>query len=55
MKPDVERGAWIIAAYKVIGDYNPDDPAFDAFEALIKAARAGELFSAIRSLGERTW
>jgi hypothetical protein len=51
MKPDVERGAWIIAAYKVIADYNSDDPAFDAFEALIKAARAGELFSAIRSLG----
>jgi hypothetical protein len=51
MKPDVERGAWIIAVYKVIANYNSDDPAFDAFEALIKAARAGELFSAIRSLG----
>jgi hypothetical protein len=51
MKPDVERGAWIIAAYKVIADCNSDDPAFDSFEALIKAARAGELFSAIRSLG----
>jgi len=51
MKPDLERGAWIIAAYKVIADYNSDDPAFDSFEALIKAARAGELFSAIRSLG----
>jgi hypothetical protein len=51
MKPDVERGAWIIAIYKVIADYNSDDPAFDAFEALIKAARAGEIFSAIRSAG----
>jgi DNA-binding transcriptional ArsR family regulator len=51
MKPDVERGAWVIAVYKVIADYNSDDPAFDAFEALIKAARVGELFSAIRSSG----
>jgi hypothetical protein len=51
VKPDVELGAWIVAAYKVISEYDAEHPAFDSFEALIKAARTGELLSAIRSMG----
>ncbi len=46
-----EQGAWIIAIYKVISQYDTDHPSFDPFEAIIKAGRAADLFSATRSLG----
>lgn len=51
MKPEIELGAWIVAAHKVISKYNIDHPALDPFEAIIVAGRAADLFSATRSLG----
>jgi hypothetical protein len=51
MKPEVLKGAWIIAVNKVVSKYPIDDPALDPFEATIIAGRIGELFSATRSLG----
>lgn len=54
MKNHIQQGAWIIATNKVLSKYNVDQPAFDPFEATITAGRAGELFSAIRSLGTIT-
>src|SRR5262245_48616538 len=51
MTPEVERGAGVIAARRVISKYPTDHPAFDAFDALLKAGRAGDLFSSTRALG----
>ena len=51
MKDKISNGAWIIAANKVLSQFNLEQPVFDPFEATITAGRAGELFSAIRSLG----
>ena len=51
MTPEVELGAWVIATHKVISKYPTDHPAFDAFDALLKAGKAGDLFSATRALG----
>jgi hypothetical protein len=51
MTPEVALGAWVVAAHKVISKYPNDHPAFDAFEALPKAGRAGDFFSATRALG----
>lgn len=54
MNVNTEQGAWIIAIYKVISQYDVDHPSFDPFEAIIKAGRAADLFSATRSLGAVT-
>jgi hypothetical protein len=51
MKPEVLAGAWVIAANKVLSKFNTDDPSFEPFEAILMAGRAGELFSATRSMG----
>ena len=51
MNSHIQQGALIIATNKLLSKYNLDHPAFDPFDALIKAGRAGELFSAIRALG----
>jgi hypothetical protein len=51
MKNHIQQGVWIIATNKVLSKYNLDQPVFDPFDATITAGRAGELFSAIRSLG----
>ena len=51
MKSYIQQGAWIIATNKVLSKFNLDQPVFDPFDATITAGRAGELFSAIRSLG----
>ena len=51
MKNKIYNGAWIVATNKVLSQFNLDQPVFDPFEATIIAGRAGELFSAIRSLG----
>ncbi len=48
----MEQGAWVIAAHKVIAKYPTDHPAFDSFDALLSAGRAGDLFSATRALGK---
>jgi hypothetical protein len=40
MKPEIELGAWIVAAHKVISKYNIDHPALDPFEAIIVGGRA---------------
>lgn len=50
--PETELGAWVVAAHKVISKYPSDHPAFDAFDALPKAGRAGDFFSATRALGD---
>jgi hypothetical protein len=42
-------GAWIVAVYKVLSQYNSDEPALDPLEAIIKAGRAAEIFSAVRA------
>lgn len=47
----IDIGAWIVAVYKVLSQYNTDDPALDDLEAIITAGRTAELFSAVRSLG----
>jgi hypothetical protein len=52
MTPEIELGAWVIAAHKVISKFPTEHPAFDAFDALLKAGRAGDLFSATRAQGE---
>src|SRR5712692_2230865 len=52
MTPEMLVGAWVIAANKVLSKFNTDDPAFEPFEAIILAGRAGELFSATRSMGK---
>jgi len=52
MKPEVDLGAWIVAVYKVVSQYNVDDPALDPLEAIVTAGRAADLFSATRSLGK---
>jgi len=52
MKPEIELGAWIVAAHKVISKYDVDHPALDPFEAIIIGGRAADLFSATRSLGK---
>jgi hypothetical protein len=52
MTPEMLVGAWVIAANKVLSKYNTDDAAFEPFEAIILAGRAGELFSATRSMGK---
>lgn len=51
MESNIQQGAWIIATNKVLSKFNLDQPVFDPFDATITAGRAGELFSAIRSLG----
>jgi hypothetical protein len=51
MTPEIELGAWVVAAHKVISKYPNDHPAFDAFEALPKAGKAADFFSATRALG----
>ena len=51
MTPEIELGAWVIAAHKVISKFPTEHPAFDAFDALLKAGRAGDLFSATRAQG----
>jgi hypothetical protein len=51
MSKKSEQGAWIVAIYKVISEYNVDHPSFDQLEAIITAGRAADLFSATRSLG----
>ena len=51
MESYIQQGAWIIATNKVLSKFNLDQPVFDPFDATITAGRAGELFSAIRSLG----
>lgn len=47
-----DTGAWIVAVYKVLSQYNTDEPALDPLEAIIKAGRAAELFSAVRAAGK---
>ncbi len=37
--------------YKVLSQYNTDEPALDPLEAIIKAGRAAEVFSAVRATG----
>jgi hypothetical protein len=51
MTPEMLAGSWVIVANKVVSKFNTDDPAFEPFEAIILAGRAGELFSATRSMG----
>ena len=51
MESHIQQGAWIIATNKVLSKFNLDQLVFDPFDATITAGRAGELFSAIRSLG----
>ena len=46
-----DTGAWLVAIYKVLSQYNTDEPALDPLEAVIKAGRTAELFSAIRATG----
>jgi hypothetical protein len=43
-------GAWLTVLYKAFRPYDQTEPAFDAFEATILAAKAGVLLSSIRSL-----
>ena len=52
MTPEMLVGAWVIAANKILSKFNTDDPSFEPFEAIILAGRAGELFSATRSMGK---
>jgi len=54
MNEKSEQGAWVIAIYKAISQYNVDHPSFDPFKAIIIAGRAADLFSATRSLGIMT-
>jgi hypothetical protein len=49
---DVELGAWIVAAHKVLSRYSVDQPALDSLEAIVVAGRTADLFSATRSLGK---
>jgi hypothetical protein len=51
MKSEVELGAWITAAYKVLSKYSIDQPALDPLEAIVTGGRAADFFSATRSLG----
>lgn len=46
-----DTGAWLVAVYKVLSQYSLDEPALDPLEAIIKAGRAAELFSAVRAAG----
>jgi hypothetical protein len=46
-----DTGAWLVAVYKVLSQYSTDEPALDPLEAIIKAGRAAELFSAVRAAG----
>jgi hypothetical protein len=46
-----DTGAWLVAVYKVLSQYSTDEPALDPLEAIIKAGRAAELFSAVRATG----
>jgi len=46
-----DTGAWLVAVYKVLSEYSTDEPALDPLEAIIKAGRAAELFSAVRATG----
>jgi hypothetical protein len=46
-----DKGAWLVAVYKVLSQYSTDEPALDPLEAIIKAGRAAELFSAVRAAG----
>jgi len=46
-----DAGAWLVAVYKVLSQFSTDEPALDSLEAIIKAGRAAELFSAVRSVG----
>jgi hypothetical protein len=45
-----DTGAWLVAVYKVLSQYNTDEPALDPLEAIIKSGRAAELFSAVAQL-----
>jgi hypothetical protein len=51
MTPEMELGAWIIAAYKAISKYDLDLAVLDPYEAIITGGKAADLFSATRSLG----
>ena len=51
MNQNRDTGAWIVAVYKVLSQYSTDEPALDPLEAVIKAGRAAELFSAVRACG----
>jgi hypothetical protein len=46
-----DTGAWLVAVYKVLSQYSSDEPALDPLEAVIKAGRAADLFSAVRAAG----
>ena len=50
--PQRDTGAWLVAVYKVLSQYSSDEPALDPLEAIIKAGRAAELYSAIRASGQ---
>jgi len=51
VNPDVQLGAWIVAAHKALSRWGADQIALDPFEAIIIAGRAGDLFSATRAMG----
>jgi hypothetical protein len=51
MKPDIQLGAWIVAAQKALSKWNANELVLDPFDAIIVAGRAGELFSATRAMG----
>jgi len=51
MNAKKDTGAWLVAVYKVLSQYSTDEPALDPLEAIIKAGRAAELFSAVRAVG----
>jgi hypothetical protein len=45
-------GAWLVATYKGFAEYDLYQPVFDEYEATILSARAGQLLSSIRRLGQ---
>jgi len=49
---DTKIASWIIVAYKTMRAYDLEDPALDPFDSLILAAKASELLSGVRSLGQ---
>lgn len=51
MNTNRDTGAWLVAVYKVLSQFSTDEPALDPLEAVIKAGRAAELFSAVRAAG----
>jgi hypothetical protein len=51
MKPEIQLGAWIVAAHKALSRWPSDHVALDPYESIINAGCAADLFSATRAMG----